>query len=227
MFSFNLWSGVPTPTLRNATHWFWLLNANEQQGIIDHLKTTPRSVIITYPGLDTFLIDKLHMRIAGPLVDHIHSHFRPLFSLSGYEFLVPLGSLAQPFLIAENSTRRAEAGPGETSLISVNVVARAIIDRVVVRHVSDIRHDIRELNPTNCQVSAEPINALGQALGPAEPMAWPLRLAGLYRLRLYHHAPDFPAAPGYQLIFLDAAGQTRLEAGYNQPPTASAPPAGG
>ena len=227
MFSFNLWSGVPTPTLRNATHWFWLLNANEQQGIIDHLKTTPRSVIITYPGLDTFLIDKLQMRIAGPLIDHIHSHFRPLFSLSGYEFLVPLGSLAQPFLIAENFTRRAEAGPGETSLISVNVVARAIIDRVVVRHVGDIRHDIRELNPTNCQVSAEPINALGQALGPAEPMAWPLRLAGLYRLRLYHHAPDFPAAPGYQLIFLDAAGQTRLEAGYNQPPTASAPPAGG
>ena len=227
MFSFNLWSGVSTPTLRNATHWFWLLNATEQQGIIDHLKTTPRSAIITYPGLDTFLIDKLQMRIAGPLVDHIHSHYRPLFSLSGYEFLVPLDSPAQPFLIAENFTRRTEAGPGETSLITVNVVARAIIDRVVVRHVSDIRHDIRELNPTNCQVSAEPINALGQALGPAEPMAWPLRLAGLYRLRLYHHAPDFPAAPGYQLIFLDAAGQARLEAGYSQPLTVSAPPAGG
>ena len=227
MFSFNLWSGIPTPTLRNATHWFWLLNATEQQGIIDRLKTTPRSAIITYPGLDTFLIDKLQMRIAGPLVDHIHSHYRPLFSLSGYEFLVPLDSPAQPFLIAENFSRRTETTEGEASLIKVNVAARAVIDRVVVRHVGDITHNLRELNADNCRVVAEPINSRGQATGAARPMAWPLPLAGLYRLSFFHRAADFPARPGYQLVFLAADGRVLLEAGYNDPVSVSAPPTGG
>jgi len=227
MFSFNLWSGIPTPTLRNATHWFWLLSAGEQHAIIQRLTATPRSAIITFPGLDKFLSEKLQMHIAGPLVDHVHSHYRPLFSLSGYEFLVPRDSSAQPFLIAENFTRRPGDAQGEASMIAVNVVADSKIDRIEVRHVSDIAKNYLVLNATNCRVLAEPINSQGRTMGPAQTLAWPLPLSGLYRLKLFHSGAEFPARPGYQLVFLDAAGRSVLEAGYNEPVTVSARPAGG
>jgi hypothetical protein len=227
MYSFNLWSGVPTPTLRNATHWFWLLSAREQQAIIDRLTATPRSAIITYRGNDAFLTDTLHMRLAGPLIDHVAAHYRPLFTLSGYEFLVPRDSKAQPFLIAENFTRRPGDAQGEASMIAVNVVADAKIDRIEVRHVSDIAKNYLVLNAANCRVLAEPINSQGQTMGPVQTLAWPLPLAGLYRLKLFHNGAEFPTLPGYQLIFLDAAGRSILEAGYNESASVSAPPAGG
>jgi hypothetical protein len=41
MFSHNIWSGVPTPTAQNATHWFWLLNESPQHAIAERLAATP------------------------------------------------------------------------------------------------------------------------------------------------------------------------------------------
>ena len=35
MFSFNLWTGLPSPTSANVTHWFTLLTEAEQQAIRD------------------------------------------------------------------------------------------------------------------------------------------------------------------------------------------------
>ena len=64
---------------------------------------------------------------------------------------------------------------------------------------------------------AEPINALGQSIGPSQLMTWPLNLSGLYRLSLYHNGPASPALPGYQLIFLNATGGVVLEACYSEP----------
>jgi hypothetical protein len=227
MYSFNLWSGLPTPTLRNATHWFWLLSAREQQAIIDRLAAAPRPAIITFRGNDSFLTDTLQMRLAGPLIDHVATHYRPLFALAGYEFLVPRDRQVQPFLIAENFAHQPENAPGEARMIAVNVVAEAKINRVEVRHVSSITRSYLVLDATNCRVTAEPINSQGQPTGAAQAMTWPLPLAGLYRLRLHHSGADFPTLPGYQLIFLDAAGRSVLEAGYLDPATVSAPPAGG
>jgi hypothetical protein len=112
-------------------------------------------------------------------------------------------------------------------MIAVNVVADAKIDRIEVRHVSDIAKNYLVLNATNCRVWAEPINSQGKALGPAQTLAWPLALSGLYRLKLFHSGAEFPTLPGYQLVFVDIAGRSVLEAGYNEPVTVSARPAGG
>ena len=224
MFSFNLWSGIPTPTLRNATHWFWLLSATEQQAIIARLSATPRSAIISLPDSDDFLTGKLHMRITGPLVAYLQTHYRPLFGVSGYQFLVPKTSPAQPFLVAENFTNQAKSGRGEPSLITVNVVAQATIARIAIRHVNYFDREFLNLDAASCRVMAEPINSLGQSTGPSQLMTWPLNLSGLYRLSLYHRGPAFPTLPGYQLVFLDAVGQVRLEACYSEPLSVSAPP---
>jgi hypothetical protein len=227
MFSFNLWSGIPTPSLKNATHWFWLLSEAEQQAIIARLSATPRSAIISLPDLDDFLTGKLHMRITGPLVAYLQTHYRPLFGVSGYQFLVPKTSSAQSFLVAENFTKQIGAGSGESSLITVNVIARATIARVTLRHVNHAEREFLRLDTTNCRVMAEPINSLGQATGPSQLMTWPLNLSGLYRLSLYHNGPASPALPGYQLLFLNATGGVVLEACYSEPLSVSAPPAGG
>src|SRR5262249_36797798 len=76
MFSFNLWTGLPTPTLRNATHWFWLLAPPEQQAIIDRLRAEPRSVVISSKPLIDFLDEKLAMTITGPLNDYLRENYR-------------------------------------------------------------------------------------------------------------------------------------------------------
>ena len=224
MFSFNLWSGIPTPTLKNATHWFWLLSEAEQQTIITRLSTKPRSAIISLPGLDDFLTGKLHMRITGPLIAYLQTHYRPLFGISGYQFLVPKTSSAQPFLVAENFTNQAKSGSGEPSLITVNVVAQATIARVTVRHVNHAEREFLNLDASNCRVMAEPINSVGQTTGLSQLMTWPLNLSGLYRLSLYHNGPASPALPGYQLLFFNAAGHVVLEACYSEPLSVSAPP---
>ena len=51
MFSFNLWSGVPTPTGSNVTHWFSLLDQSRQQEIIRRLTESPRAAVIMESGL--------------------------------------------------------------------------------------------------------------------------------------------------------------------------------
>src|SRR5690606_23211570 len=46
MFSFNLWAGVPTPTLANVTHWFSLLDEQQQHSIVSALESHPRACVI-------------------------------------------------------------------------------------------------------------------------------------------------------------------------------------
>ena len=137
---------------------------------------------------------------------------------------MPKTSSAQPFLVAENFTKQVEAGRGESSLMTVNVVARATIARVTVRHVNHAEREFLNLDAFNCRVMAEPINSVGQSTGPSQLMTWPLNLSGLYRLSLYHNGPASPALPGYQLLFLNAAGHVVLEACYSEPLSVSAPP---
>lgn len=227
MFGFNLWSGVPTPTRRNATHWFWLLNAEEQQAIIQRLAAEPRSAIISSRPLIDFLRRQMGMTITGPLNDYIRGHYRPLFTVTGYEFLVPLASRAAPFYVAQNFDRRPGATGIEPEMITLNVGGPALVAQIVLRDVRQPAQILARWEQGNCQVVLEPIDALGRPTGEPRAGRWPLRIDGLYRLRLYHHARLPVIRPEMQLVFLDATGQPQAEACYDDPATVSAPPAGG
>ncbi len=227
MFSFNLWSGVPTPTLRNATHWFWLLSPDDQQAIIARLRAEPRSAIISSRPLIEFLDQKMHMTITGPLNDFIRSHYHPLFAVSGYEFLVPLASRAAPFFVAQNFQRAPGATGTEPGLITVNVAAKAIVARIVLRDVRQPAIILEQWQADNGRVTLQLVNALGQLAGAPQPCTWPLQIDGLRQLCLYHNLPLPPGRPELQLVFLDAAGRPLFEACYDDPATVSAPPAGG
>lgn len=227
MFSFNLWTGVPTPTMRNATHWFWLLNHADQQAIIARLQAEPRTAIISSRPLIDFLRDELGITITGPLNDFIRGHYHPLFSVSGYEFLVPAASTAAPFFVAQNLSRATGATDRESGLIIVNVATHATVERIVLRSVHQTGRILAQWQADNARVTLDVINAAGQSAANPQPCAWPLKINGLRTLRLYHDLAIPPGRPDLQLVFFDADGRILFEACYDEPATASAPPAGG
>jgi len=227
MFSFNLWSGVPTPTLRNATHWFWLLTPADQQAIIRRLQETPRSAIISSRPLIEFLDQQMHMTITGPLNDYICANYRTLFTVSGYDFLVPTASRAAPFFVAQNFEQRPGGGGSEHGLIAVNVAVQATVDHIVLRLVAQPDQILAEWRTGNSRVTLQRVNAAGQPAGAPQDCPWPLKLDGLHQLRLYHNLPVPAGRPGLELVFLDAEGRSLFEACYDDPVSASAPPAGG
>jgi hypothetical protein len=99
LFSFNLWSGKPTPTLANVTQWFSLLSETQQRAIVAQLSGDPRACLV----VDRFLIDYLHkagFKTAGPLVDFIQREFERQFTVDGYEFWIHRGRTIATYSIA-------------------------------------------------------------------------------------------------------------------------------
>lgn len=90
MFSFNVWSGRPSPTLANVTHWFSLLDERQQQAIIDRLEADPRAVVIVQSYLINFLVIR-DLAPRGPLHDYLLKNFAAAFRLDTYEFWVRRG----------------------------------------------------------------------------------------------------------------------------------------
>lgn len=90
MYSLNIWSQVPTPTARNATHWFWLLDDSEQTEIINRLASTDRSTVIVNEPLDAFL-DEIDVEVAGPLQDYIEENYQSALKIRGFDIRIPHG----------------------------------------------------------------------------------------------------------------------------------------
>ena len=89
MFSFNLWSGRPTPTPANVTHWFSLLSATQQQAIVAELQDDPRAcVVVNRFHLD--YVQQAGFKTEGPLVDFIGREFEK-FNVDDDEFWVRRG----------------------------------------------------------------------------------------------------------------------------------------
>lgn len=224
LFSFNLWSGVPTPTTRNATHWSWLLSRAEQQAIADGLRQAARPAVISNQALIDLMKNDLGIEFSGPLQEHIQADYRPLLSISGYTLLVPRGSGAAPFYIAQNF--RAPA-PDAPALVAVNVAGPATVARIVLRHLFQPDRIIVAWDGTNSVVERLPIDREGQVAGQKAPLRWPLRLEGLQQLRLYHRQRLPADSPQLELVFLDAEGRVVCEAGYDPAANVSLPPGGG
>ena len=90
LYSFNIWTGRPTPTLANATHWFSLLSVAQQQAIIARLASDPRACVV----VQRFVVDFLHatgFATTGPLYDYLMADFEPALQLDTYELWVHRG----------------------------------------------------------------------------------------------------------------------------------------
>jgi hypothetical protein len=90
MFSFNLWSGHPTPTTANVTHWFSLLDPSRQNEIIRSLEQDPKAVLIVNRGHLKYLYTT-GFAPTGALNDYLRATFVPVLRLETYDLCVKQG----------------------------------------------------------------------------------------------------------------------------------------
>ena len=90
MFSLNLWSGRPTPTAANATHWFSLLNEQQQAEIVRVLAADSRAMVVVQRDLLGFLFRE-GFGPSGPLSDYVRTAFVPALRVGSYDLCVKRG----------------------------------------------------------------------------------------------------------------------------------------
>ena len=95
MFSLNLWTGLPTPTLDNATQWFLSLNETRQTAIREKLRADPRAALIVQKDTLKFLVDH-GFRVRGALGNYLGTQFQQAFEVDGYAFWVRRGRTIAP-----------------------------------------------------------------------------------------------------------------------------------
>jgi hypothetical protein len=209
-FSFNLWTGLPAPTLANVTHWFSLLDAGKQQAIIRQLEAHPRACLIVQPGHVRFLAER-NLAPKGPLYEYIQREYEPAFAFDDVEFRVRRGRTIRPFLVAEMLTLApaANAGPGAASSL-----LRFTLFPVPGRPVASIEVSTpvtggpTVLHRGNARLEVTPVNVRGEATGPAQATPWPAKLPGPCELAVYYDREKFPpVGQGATIILRDAEGQ--------------------
>ena len=212
MFSYNQWSGVPTPTMQNATHWFWLLDAPAQAAITERLRQTPRSAVITNQALDDFL-DRINVPTQSPLQDYIRDHYRELFVLNSFHFLVPRESRAVPFcridlrgLDVPESTEKSPA------LLRSNIALDGLPATVRLQSVYAPWRVMVDYTDLGGRIYLEPITSQGDVTGPAIQLPVNRPLKGLFRLTIFAtQAPKLGLPQGAALTVLGPDGAVLSE----------------
>jgi len=219
LYSFNLWTDRPTPTLRNATHWFSLLSDVEQRAIIARLDTSPRAVLIVQQ-LVLRSLEQEGTRPAGPLLDYLMKSFQPVIGLDSYSLWVRQGRTIAPLATgALQSLPGPDPQPWRLDLtLSSTATAISSIDLCLV---GEQRQALLALNESNAQVSLTPLALDGQPTGITQAIAWPLRLPGISRLQLnFALNGTFPSDANLLAVLRDNQGR-ELGIARVRPPAAA------
>ncbi len=214
MYSYNLWSGVPTPTAQNATHWFWLLDEPAQRAIIARLAATPRTAFIISHSLDAFMVEH-GIPVSGPLQDFVVTHYRPLFHYGDFTFEVPAGSSAVPFGRYELRQSESSDQAALPLLFRSNILLDGSPARIRLEPIDPGDAPGPDLLDGHAQAFVEPIDRDGRTLGAPVSLPSPRPLRGLFRLTIL--APRLPATlpwQTYTLVVRDATGRLLSESAY-------------
>ena len=215
MFSFNQWSGLPTPTLNNTTHWFSLLSNRQQQDIIHALASSRRPVMIFHRKLIDFLNDSKFIQ-ASPLYDYLRQDFERSFTLEGYEFWVRRGYAVAPLGRAEFLQLQAPtAGLAEKKLeLVVALPSGSRIARIELATLDGKPRTTEHWDKTTGPLYHTPINLKGAAFSPEIKSSWDEPLTGLVRLDLpLDHLGAFERKTDV-IYVLDAEGSRLAEARF-------------
>jgi hypothetical protein len=195
MFSFNLWTGVPPPTLANVTHWFSLLTRGQQQAIIHELEQHPRATVIVETGHVQFLREH-QLAPAGPLYEYIEREFTPAFAIDGFEFRVHRGRQVAPYFTAEVFTRPPSASAtdakrdSEQDLTHTRLVMPLLLPAEQPVATIEIVSTNRRMAPVtlraeDIRLEVTPITLQGEPRGPTARAALPLALKGPALVAVY------------------------------------------
>ena len=170
LYSMNIWTGKPTPTLANATHWFTLLSSAEQQAIIDRLQADSNACVI----VQRMVVDFLEMNgfsTKSPLRDYLMQEFTPALKLDGYAIWIHKQRTIDPI----NIVSIQQIGPGpRIRLEGIAPIGEETIDRIellnyetkprviqlIDAHVSATTFTTTPLVPGNIPPSSGPTGGL-------------------------------------------------------------------
>ena len=173
MFSFNLWTSLPTPTLANVTHWFSLLSRGRQEAIIQALENHPRAVVIIHREHIAYLTQR-SFAPAGPLHDYIAERFTPAFRLDDFEFCVRRGRTIDPLLLGEMLVYGEAAGVANTALrIRLPLPPGTTVARIELVSPAHPRRAALRLDAGNARAELTPTDPQGRATGASRVVAWP------------------------------------------------------
>lgn len=154
LFSFNLWTNLPTPTAQNITHWWSLLDESRQGTIATRLRAAARPVIIIQRNLISAGLARTSYR-PTPLTRFLDDEFTPLFSLDSYEFRVRRGVPVLPLGIAH-----WRPGPNAREfsfcLPAGHLLTRAPITWIALLDYQHAAATPRRLAPAEFHVTSEP-----------------------------------------------------------------------
>lgn len=215
MFSFNLWTQLPTPTFNDTTHWFTLLNPQQQQEIADALTRSARPVVIVHQGMLAFLAAG-HFNVTSPLHDYLDRNFSRAFKIGEFEFWVRRGRQIVPIGTAEflrlnnpsaglpaNKLELVVTLPAGEKIARFELVTRG--ERPVVLH---------SWSSTDGALHYTAINLEGRALAPESDQGWSNSLPSLIRLDLALPNGDVPDRKNSLILVKNAGGKTLAEAQF-------------
>lgn len=219
MFSFNLWTDLPTPTEANVTHWFSLLDESQQRDIIAALESHPRAcVIVDHAHLD-FLKEK-GLTPRGLLRDYIDKSFEPAFWVDRFAFCVHRGRQIAPFLLAD---LLAETTSSETDTRSSTLLKFALLlpphgsvsSIEVISNRSERPSVI--LDRSNARVEIVSVTSRGDPLKPAAPATWPLTFSGPSIVHVFFSREKQPPITANTGIALRDASGADVALGWLRP----------
>jgi 4-amino-4-deoxy-L-arabinose transferase-like glycosyltransferase len=187
MFSLNLWSEVPTPTLTNVTHWFSLLDEKQQAEIVRVLVAHPRSCVIVQRDHVEFL-QKRNLAPSGVLYDFVSRNYEPAFTIAGFEFCVRKGRRIAPLLTAGLFRRQETAATGpDNTLIKFCVLLPKgkSVGSIELTPINGAAGAPLGLTSANTRIETIPVNLEGDAIGPSVNRAFPFTVTGPNVVSLY------------------------------------------
>ena len=212
MLSLNLWTGLPTPTLANVTHWFSLLDDAEQRAVIRSLEAHPRACVIVQRGHLDFL-KKRGFAPSGLLNDYVAQNFEPAFVLDEFEFCVRRGRHIAPLLLAKLVALVPARAPNSARI--ENAALRVTLALPAGPPVASVEIDASSypsgpplvLNADDSRVDITPADAQGEPRSPTEPRAWPFVLDGPAVVTIYFNRDGRPRPiHGAVITLRDRAG---------------------
>lgn len=186
MFSLNLWSGLPTPTLANATHWFSLLDQGKQQEIAAKLEAHPKACVIVQREHMEYLA-KRRFAPSGPLHDYIAEHYTVAFRLDDFEFRVRRGRQIEALHLGKIDLLSAIPGQPNTVLRLRLVAPQGItVDRIELSAPRIPGSATLSFSAANARLELAPIGPDGAPIGSKQATGWPFHFTGTIDLAVHY-----------------------------------------
>lgn len=209
LYSANLWTGLPTPTLANATHWFTLLRPAQQQAIIDRLAAAARPVVLVQrPLLDYVVTEGFAHR--GLLQGWLRTNFEPAFAVYPYELWVRRG---RPIAPLSTAVVRVRANQAAAELVLTLPATDGAFDRIEFSDVASRVSPQGTIDLAVARCALAPINLAGEPTAAAvEVGGHPIAVTQLSRLTVEIHGATAARLGSRTLLTLrDGTGRSVAE----------------